>query len=150
MAEEEKAVFRRLAVFRGSFALEAAEAVCSGGDLSEWEIIELLTSLVEKSLVVYQPEEDRYRLLETIRQYLLDRVEREGGEAALRGAHLDYFVLLAETAEPQFTGPKQAGWMDRLESDQDNLRAALSYSVAAPHNPRRVESGLRIAGALGR
>jgi predicted ATPase/DNA-binding SARP family transcriptional activator len=147
LSVQERTLLLRLAVFVGGWTLEAAEAVCSGAPIHEWEVLDLLTGLVEKSLVVYLPNEDRYRLLETIRQYLTERVEEDGEQTTVPGKHLEYFLALAETAEPELKGPRQSDWMDRLEADHDNLRAALNWS-RGEHGDS--EFGLRLAGALFR
>lgn len=147
LPEPERTLLMRLAVFSGGWTLEAAEAVCSGGPVREWELVEKLTDLVDKSLVVYQPDEDRYRLLEMIRQYLTERLNEEGTEPGLRTTHLAYFVELCEASETELVSAGQAAWMDRLEADHDNLRAALTWA-SSPEGD--VEFGLRLAGAVWR
>jgi non-specific serine/threonine protein kinase len=115
----------------------------------EPEVLDLLTRLVEKSLVVYEEDEEgcgRYRLLETVRQYARDRLRDRGEEETWRSRHLAHFVALAEEAEPQLIGAEQQAWMERLETEHDNLRAALGWSVNAPS----VEAGLRLAGRVTR
>src|SRR5205823_798782 len=104
--------------------LEAAETVCSRAGIEDWQVLDLLTQLVEKSLVGYEPQEGegRYRLLETVRQYGRERLLETGEEVLMRGAHRDYFLALAETAEPLLRGPEQKAWIDRLEREYDNLR----------------------------
>jgi tetratricopeptide (TPR) repeat protein len=133
-------------VFAGGWTLEAAEAVCVGEGVEEWEVLDRLTSLVEKSLVLYEEQsgEGRYRLLETVRQYARDRLQ-EGGEAeAVRGRHAEYFLRLAERAEPELHRHEQIEWLDRLGVEHDNLRAALAWSRAEGQS----EVGLRLGGAL--
>jgi tetratricopeptide (TPR) repeat protein len=113
-----------------------------------WEVLDLLTSLVEKSLVVYEEDEQgngRYRLLETVRQYSRDRLLESGEGEVVRGRHLDLFLALAAEAEPQFEGPEQAVWLDRLEREHDNLRAALEWCHAGAVDPKL---GLQLAAAL--
>src|SRR5439155_2823425 len=135
----------RLSVFAGGWTLEAAEAVGVGEGVEAWEVLDLLTALVEKSLVQYTERggEERYRLPETVRQYARDRLlagthEVGGGEAAaVRERHRDCFLALAEQ------GP---GW-DRLEVEHDNLRAALGCSVAQGQGGG--EGGCRLGGGLG-
>jgi tetratricopeptide (TPR) repeat protein len=98
-----------------------------------WEVLDLLTSLVQKSLVLYEEDEQgqgRYRLLETVRQYARDRLVESGQEAAQRGRHGDWFLTLAEEAEPRLKGAEQDRWLERLEREHDNLRAALAWSQA--------------------
>ena len=103
--------------------------VCSGDGLGEHEVLELLSSLVDKSLVVVARDDakSRYRMLETVRQYhpvkLGDAAERE----AVSDRHARFFLDLAEEAETGLAGPEQAAWLDRLEAEHDNLRAALGW-----------------------
>ena len=118
--------------------------------IEEWEILDLLTALVDKSLVIYEEDEHgmgRYRLLQTTRQYAHERLLESGEEEALRERHRDFFAQLAEEAEPQLTGAEQRVWLERLETEHDNLRAALERSRSAE---QRAETGLRIAGAIWR
>jgi non-specific serine/threonine protein kinase len=143
----EKALLNRLSVFAGGWTLAAAENVCPGEPLEEWEILDLLASLADKSLVIANPVEGitRYRLLETVRQYAAERL-RESGEAAVwRRSHLDYLTHLGQEAEPHLGGPEQKAWMERLDHEHDNLRAALEW--AAESEP---EAGLRLMGAAWR
>jgi predicted ATPase/DNA-binding SARP family transcriptional activator len=188
LSEPERILLRRLSVFAGGWTLEAAEAVCAddqgpttndqreGADVgrSSWvlgrdEILDLLASLVEKSLVVYEepgthaagyPRSGsrcagaRHRLLETVRQYFSERLLESGEGDATRGRHLDYFLALAEAAEPQLTGAQQVEWLERLETEHDNLRAALAFSRSdvglRMSDLPSSEMGLRLAGALWR
>ena len=142
LTETEKALLGRLSVFAGGWTLEAAEAVGIGDDVEAWEILDLLTSLVDKSLVVAEREEahTRYRFLETVRQYARERLEERGESAQVRERHQAFFVGLAEAAAPQLWGAQQAEWLQHLESEHDNLRAALEWE--------QNEAALRIAGAL--
>lgn len=140
----EKSLLCRLSVFAGGWTLEAVEAVGIGGDVEDWEVLDLLTSLVDKSLVVPEvgEERSRYRLLETIRQYARDRLVDSGAGETVRELHQAFYLAIAEEAEPKLTGPKQTVWLDRLEQEHDNLRAALTWGNR--------EIALRIAGALWR
>ena len=146
---EERIVADRLSVFAGGWTLEAAEAVTSGGDTGEWQVLDRLAALVDKSLV--QAEEingsTRYRLLETVRHYASERhALRAGTELdATRAAHRDYYLDLVETAGMHLRGPDEAVWLDRLEIEFDNIRAALAFSVADPDS---AEPGLRLAAGL--
>jgi non-specific serine/threonine protein kinase len=135
---EERALFRRLAVFAGGFTLEAAEGVCAGGAIAEHAVIGLLSQLVDKSLVVADEQGGaaRYRLLETVRQYAWDRLAEAGEAEAVRDRHRDWYVGFAERTE---------ALPDRLGTERDNLRAALEWSLA---DEGGVEAGLRLAGAL--
>src|SRR5207253_2107989 len=102
------------------------------GGIEEADVLDLLTALVDKSLVVYeeQEEEGRYRLLETIRQYARERLEERGETGRWRSRHRDFFLALAEEAEPKLSGPEQAVWLARLETEYENLRSALEQSLA--------------------
>ena len=144
----EKALLRRLSVFAGGWALEAAETVCTGHDVEDWEVLDLLSRLVAKSLVVVEPPDAgrvRYHLLENLRSYARERLAETGEANALAARHRDWFVDLAEEAEPRLSGPEQGSWLDRLEKDHDNLRAALTFSHDVGGD---IEAGLRLAGAL--
>jgi predicted ATPase/class 3 adenylate cyclase len=144
----EKRLLQRLSVFAGGWTLTAAEQVCAGEGVAEGEVLDLLTSLSDKSLVVAEQTDGhfRYRLLETMRQYAREwLVESEGGEV-VRERHRDYFLALAEEAEPKLTGAEQAEWLLRLEEEHENLRAGLDWSLVAPGSG----GGLRLCGALQR
>lgn len=150
LADDERAVFRRLAVFVGGFSLEAAEAVCVGELVEDWAVLDLLTRLVDKSLLVADTEgtEARYRQLETVRQYARDRL-LEAGEAkdALR-RHRDWYLAMVARAEPEFfRGAESADWLKRLDREHDNLRAALQWSLDEPGEERE---GLHLAAGLWR
>ncbi len=147
LSKGERTLLRRLSVFAGGFNLEAVEAVCTGDGVDVVSVLDLVANLVDKSLVVAEGlnGETRYRLLETIRQYGLERLQASGEVATARGRHLDWYLGLAEQAEPELQGPDQVGWLDRLEMEHDNLRAALEW---AKTEERGAEAGLRLAGAL--
>jgi len=148
LSEPERKVFRRLSVFAGGWTLEAAEAVASGEDIDETEVVALLSGLVEKSLVVAEPTERggvRYRLLEPVRQYALEKLEQSGEAEDIKRSHVEYFLTLAEEAEPWLSGPRGAEWFERLEEELDNIRVALSWARARGE----AESSLRLAGSLG-
>ena len=148
LSEPEKLFLQRLSVFAGGWTLAAAEEVCVGAGVEQSDVIDLLTSLADKSLVVPEQADaqTRYRLLETVRQYARDRLEDTGESAAVRARHRDYCLALAEEADPKLRGAEQAAWLRRLEEEHDNLRSALGWSL--------VETGsmaaLRLCGALGR
>ncbi len=148
LAPAEQTLLRRLSVFAGGWPLEAAESVCAGGGVEDWEVLDLLARLVAKSLVVAEPPahgQVRYRLLENVRGYAHGRLAEAGGEEALADRHADWFLGLAEQAEPHLSGAAQAEWLGRLEQDRDNLRAALRRWQAT--DSARL---LRLAGALSR
>ncbi len=147
LTDRERALLRRLAVFAGGFTLEAAEAVCAGGGVETSEVLETLVHLVEKSLVMFHAQERRYGLLETVRQYGVERLIESGEGAWVRGQHGAYFLHLAEQAEPLLRGSEQRGWLERLEGENNNLRAALEWSKSADDGAERL---LRLAAALWR
>jgi predicted ATPase/DNA-binding CsgD family transcriptional regulator len=147
LSEEEKKVFGRLSVFAGGWTLEASEAVGSGEDIEEGEVLDLLSGLVEKSLVVASGSDEggvRYRLLEPVRQYAREKLEESGETQAAKRAHAGYFLALAEEAEPELFGPRDVEWLERLEEEHDNMRATLSWAL----EEAQAELGLRLAGAL--
>ena len=126
----QQTVFRRLGVFAGSFALEAAQQVAADDSIDEWAVLDALGSLVDKSLVVPEADtagEPRYRLLETMRQHALDRLEAAGDGDTTRTRHLDVFVALAEQARSESFGPHQGRLMIRLDLDLENLLAAHAW-----------------------
>jgi tetratricopeptide (TPR) repeat protein len=139
---------RRLSVFAGGFTLEAAEEVCAGDGISESDVLHLLTQLIDKSLVQMEDAGNtmRYRLLETVRQYSLDRLLTCDDSQVWPRRHRDWYLGLAGRAEPALQGPDQRIWLDRLETEHDNLRAALRWSeeCGEPH------VALQLAAALGR
>jgi predicted ATPase/class 3 adenylate cyclase len=147
----EQLLLRRLSVFPETFDLAAAEAVCGFGDIELIDVADLLGSLADKSLVVTEPAGSavRYRLLETIRQFAAERLAETGQDeaAALAGAHCDYFLRVAEAAEPRLTGPDQGTWFTRLDADQLNLWRAAEYAARSPDGTARV---LRFGYALRR
>ena len=134
LATEERLLFDRLAVFRGGWTVDAAEAVC-GADL------DTLTSLVDKSLV--REEGDRFRMLETVREYARERLELRDDRPELRRRHAEFYAGLAEAASPHLRGPGRE-WLDRIEAEYDNIRSALQWSL----DDGELEVGLRIAESL--
>ncbi|HET6662780.1 MAG TPA: NB-ARC domain-containing protein, partial [Acidimicrobiales bacterium] len=149
LGETDRVVFRRLGAFAGGFTLDAARAVCADGtpgSVAESDVLTALGRLVDKSLVVVEERagEARYRLLETIRQYAIDRLDGAGEKDTARDRHLDHFLALAEVTEPEQEGPDQDASLDRVEAEHDNLRAALDWALAMPD----AERGRRLAAAL--
>jgi len=145
--EGEKTLFARLSVFAGGRTLEAIEAVCdAGGDLPI-DSLDGVSSLLDKSLLRQEEgleDEPRFVMLETIHEFAREKLEEGGDAEETRRLHAEYFLSLAEEAEPELVGPDQVEWMDRLEAEHDNLRAALSWSLEGGE----VELGLRLAGTL--
>ena len=125
--EDEKALLRRAAVFAGGWTLEAAEAVGAGGPLTEPDVIDVLSRLVEKSLVVLDAEGGRYRLLETVRQYARERLEESGERNEVCGRHLAFYLAFGEKARPEMFGPEQATWLARVDLERENLLAAHAW-----------------------
>jgi predicted ATPase/class 3 adenylate cyclase/DNA-binding CsgD family transcriptional regulator len=149
LSEQERIVFERLSVFAGGWTLDAAEAVVHGGDVAEWQVLDLLAALVGKSLVQAEVSHGptRYRLLETVRQYAAEHLALRAG-ADLKdtpAAHRDHYLSLVETAAAQLRGPDELRWLDQIEAEFDNIRAALAFSIA---DPGGVEPGLRLAARL--
>ena len=144
LSESERVLLNRLSVFMGGWTLPAAEAICADEGMEEYEILDTLTQLVEKSLVVAEGASSgkevggkkRYSLLETVRQYGRDKLLESGEGEGLRGRHLDWFLELAEQAEPELLGPDQMEWTDRLEVEHDNLRAALEWALGSGGEPK--------------
>ena len=145
----EKTLLCRLSVFAGGWTVAAAEGVCAGEAIEDWEVLDLLTGLADKSLVVYEEGADgeagRYRLLETIRQYAGDRLGESGEAEAVQGRSASWFLALVEEAEPHLRGPEQASWLGRLEGEHDNLRASLTWFEQRGDGG---EEDLRLAAAL--
>jgi non-specific serine/threonine protein kinase len=141
----ERELFRRLAVFAGGWTLEAAEVVCAGGDVEDAQVMDLLTHLVEKSLVALDANGERYRLLEAMRQYALELLHASGEEDPVRTRHLDYCLALGEKARPALVGPHQARWMVRLDQERENLLSAHAW---CDHAPGGAERGLHLVCAV--
>jgi predicted ATPase/DNA-binding CsgD family transcriptional regulator len=151
LSEDEKRLFRRLAVFRGARTLEAIEAVCDSDRHLGVEPLTGVASLVDKSLLqqatamgTAEVVVPRYVMLETIQEYAKGKLEESGEAEALYKAHAIYFTQLAERAEPELHGPQQVEWLDRLESEQNNLQAALGWA----YRNSFVDVGLRLVAAL--
>ncbi len=156
LSEEERKLFARLSAFSGGWTLEAAEAVAAGNGIEEAGVLDLLSRLVEKSLVVAEasPGDDRalrYRMLEPVRQYGRERLEACGEEEQVRERHAGYYLALAEAAESELMGPRPVACLERLKVEHDNLRATLGWCLEEEAGPEeRAEMGLRMAVALGR
>jgi predicted ATPase/DNA-binding SARP family transcriptional activator len=127
--DDERALLRRIAVFSGGATLEAVEQVCAGDDLAADRVLDLLTALVDKSLVLLAG--DRYRLLETIKAYGRERLDEAGETDAVRAAFVDWFTRFGEAAEPHLRRAEQLEWLAMLDADHDNLHAAVRAAIAA-------------------
>ena len=143
----EQQILARLSVFRGGCTLEAAEAVCAGGAIDAFEVLDLLTALVDKSLAFVDRDTDghsRYRLLENVRAFAAERLR--GDEADMvRMCHAEWFAVLVQEAEPKLRGPEQLVWLQKLTADRGNIWAAVDWSCALPPEsdlPLRLVSGL--------
>lgn len=168
LSAKEQVLLRRLSVFAGGCSLDAAEAVCATANrragtktkllasqsaratlvaLKSGEVIDLISRLVDKSLVVVEVRnaEARYHLLETIRHYGWEKLEAAGEAKVIQQQHAEYFMALVEAAEPGIQSAHEKLWLDRLEAEHDNVRAALAWGLA---EPEAVEIGLRIVGPL--
>jgi predicted ATPase/DNA-binding CsgD family transcriptional regulator len=149
--EPERVLLCRLAVFAGGFTLEAAEAVCSGEGIAEDEVLDLLSHLVDKSLLLAEEEGDeiRYRMLETVRQYGREKLEASGDLDPVSLRHAGFYLTLAEEAETGLRGPDQVAYFRRLEKDIANFRAALSWTLdRADPSEELAQLGLRLTVAL--
>lgn len=171
LAEGERLLFRRLGAFAGSFTLDAVSWVCDesrnaagsaladGGESLDGEVLEQLERLAEHSLVTVDVAASgeatmlppnrpapRYRLLETVREYALERSVAEGTLEPARARHTAYFLALAEQALPDLSGPNPGPWLQRLEREHDNLRAALVWAETPAAGD---DVAIRLAGALG-
>ncbi len=150
LSETERALLARLSVFAGGWTLGAAEAVCAGGCLDAPDVLGALSALTDKSLVQMREGSDgaaRYHLLETLREYAREKLAHSGETDFLRVRHRGFFLALAEDAGPKLSGPEQAFWMERLETEHDNLRAALD---GCARDEGDAPAGLRLAVALWR
>ena len=144
--ERERALLRRLSVFRSGFGLDAAEAICDDERIPPSEVAHLLARLVEQSLLGRDGSGrgDRYRLLETIRHFARSRLEKEGAADEMSRRHRDWYLALAERADAHLEDAEQAAWLERVGIDRENFDAALDYSVHIGDSP----SAARLAEAL--
>ena len=145
LTDSEKILFRRLAVFSGGWTLEAAEAVCAGGAGEKRSVLELLSGLVDKSLVVVDERDglQRYRLMVMLLEYARKRLIETEEKDVFDRVHAEFFLGLA--LESRLEGTEQHVWLERLNAEYDNIRAALDWTLK-----NNVEMGLRLTGALGR
>ncbi len=129
LTEKEQILFRRIAVFTGGWTLQAVEAVCSGGDVGEGEVLDLLAYLVDKSLVMVEGEGGRYRLLETVRQYADERLTQSGEGDATRSRHLAFVLAFAEKVASETLGPGLAAGLERLDLERENILSAHGWCL---------------------
>ncbi len=147
LTPSERVLLRRVSVFQGGWTLEAAESVCTAATLSRTEVFDVLSTLVEKSVVVadVQGATGRYHLLETVRQYAWEALSESGEAESLQSQHVAFHAALADEAAAHFLSDDQAVWMQRLDREHDNLRAALRYTIDVGDTG----TSLRMAAALG-
>ncbi|MBN0049310.1 LuxR family transcriptional regulator, partial [Streptomyces actuosus] len=146
-SEQEQSLWARLSVFRGGFDLEAVEEVCTGDGIEPSDVLDLITALVDKSVLVSEDGAPRmrYRLLETLLVYGRERLAADGRDEALRRRHLDWYRRLAEQGEWDWRDSRQLNWLARMGTERGNNRAALQYCLDTPGQAR---TALGMAGAL--
>ncbi|HSL43712.1 MAG TPA: tetratricopeptide repeat protein [Anaerolineales bacterium] len=144
LSEKEQTLLSRLAVFAGGWTVESATEVCLVVQVEQRDVLSLLLNLSDKSLVIIEEQEGetRYRFLETIRQYALEKLAESGEERLVRNRHLDFFIHFAEEAERNYRSEKQLFWFHVMERERDNFRAALDYVL----HTNQVETSLRLVG----
>jgi predicted ATPase/class 3 adenylate cyclase len=150
LEERERVVFDRLGVFAGSFDARAAQAVVAGDGVEAWDVLDALTDLVAKSMVIADEAADgamRYQLLETLRQYGRERLDGTGGADQWRRSHAEHFASVAEEAGEGLRGPNEPSWRQHLLVDLDNVRASVTWSLERD-DPVDVEYAMRIITAL--
>lgn len=145
LTEDERTLFNRLSVFAGGWTVQAAEWICQGDGLETQNVIDLMTRLIDKSLVLAEEQDGptRYRMLETIRQYAREKLGSSGETSRVHDRHLQFFTRFMEETDPRLRGPDQVILFDRVELEHDNFRAALAWALEGGD----VETGLRLAGA---
>ena len=155
--DRERSMLQSVSVFMGGWSLECAERVCSNEDIEDWEVLDLLSSLSDKSLISIETVTDmalgnitRYRLLETIRQYSLEKLTEAGAVARARCRHRDWFVSYAENASKYMHGKDEVLWITRLTREHENLQSALDWcwDEGEHGNIHGTETGLKLAGLL--
>lgn len=148
LSAPERKLFSRISVFAGGARLDAIEEVCAGSEIDTNEVLDLVASLVDKSLLVVEEvkDESRYRMLESVRAYAADALRLHGEETDVAHAHLEWILRLAEEAELGLGGPEQVSWLGRIDRELDNIRVALKRAGAAGRN----EATMRIMKALVR
>ncbi|MGH2359457.1 MAG: ATP-binding protein [bacterium] len=147
LPEPEQITFRRLSVFAGGCTIDAAETICAGGRIEGDWVLDLISQLVDKSLLIARTQgaDGRFHMLETVREYARERLVEAGDARATRDRHRDWFLRVAEETDGMASGADEA-WLDRLQVEHDNLRAALDHSIETGAG----EAALRLAGALRR
>lgn len=149
LSDQERIVFRRLGAFIGGRTLEALEAVCAGEGVEEYDILDLLQQLVDKSLVTVETDSSgdfRYTLIESVWQYAREKLDTSGEADVLHNRHLNYFMHWAEKAMPNLEGPDQKEWLDRCQREFFNFRSALQWAIQS----KNTEAGMRLIYGLHR
>ena len=141
LSENEKLLWSRLSVFSGGWTIEAAEEICSDDTLSRYEILNLLSQLVEKSIILFDEANGRYRILETIKQYGRENLKSSGN---ILSRHLDYYLKIFGQADIELAGSDSKAWLDKLSNEQINLQTAIEWSL----ENEEVEKGTRLAAAI--
>ena len=137
LTDTEKLLFDRLGVFAGGFDLPAAEAVCGVDPITSEDVLDLVMSLVDKSLVMVRETdgESRYRMLETLREFGLEGLAQRGEQVAAAAQHCNYYLVMAKAGNQGLQGPEQADWTRRLEAEYDNMRAAIAFALGREGDP---------------
>ncbi len=152
LSSPEKIMLQRLSVFIGGWDMEAAEAIVAGDGIEKNQVVDLTAQLLDKSLIMLECLEggdNRYRMLETIRQYAYDKLQDSDGLKPIRKHHLDYFSHLTEQAASQFWEKEQENWARRLTKEIDNLRSALNWGLQREAaTPEEIDLAVRMATAL--
>lgn len=145
--EDERAVFRRLAIFAGGWTLQAAAAACSDDSIDAWQVLDLLSALASKSLIVVDPDEDdrRYRMLYSIREYSRERLTASSEDAAVATKHARYYAELLGELAPLVDSLEDVRWQEALAPEIDNIRAALEWTIFAGNES---ETGLKLLAGI--
>ncbi len=130
LSDEEKRIWGKLSVFAGGWTIEAAEEICQDEEISQYDILDNLINLTEKSIIIYDSEKDRYRMLESIRQYGDDKLKESNGKESVYVEHLKYYTALAVASEQKLAGDEVKKWLEILENENGNMEAAMHWSVS--------------------
>src|SRR4030095_3290896 len=144
LSEQEKILWGRLSVFNDGWTLESAEYICSDDKVKSDEVFDILSSLVEKSIIIFDEENERYTILETLKQYGEEKLKEANETNDIFLKHLNYFMELSESAEPKLITDEAQYWLDKLEKEHGNLQSAIEWSL----NHGQQEAGMRLTGAL--
>lgn len=147
LSENEQTIFRRIGVFAGTFSIDAAGELCADETIEAWDVLEILSSLVDKSLVVSElaGSEQRYRLLVSTRQYALERLEEDGELQTMQRSHAEYYAGVAERADKKYYTTSTRRWLTAIEQDMDNMRVAMDWAFSESGD---AELGVRITAPL--